>query len=269
MRLHESNEIVENQEPTLLNVLNGASPDYAVVAQKGAAPELLDRFDAVFAREYGLSVEVLAMRYESNIKQNFSGAIQLAHRLVEQSESMAQQAEARAQQTQQRLAEREDALAQTQQRLAEREDALAQTQQRLAEREGELISVYQSKSWKLTWPLRIVNRQVKQSILRCNNGFLQLKDFLRGAARKVLLFLLNYIRSRPQRKPQVARLLAHFPKLDARLRAFAMWHKLGGHLTDRRTCTDLVSLSTLSRDEDDLSKSAARVLRDLKRAIKR
>lgn len=131
MRLQESNEVAENQAPTLLNVFSGASPDYAVVAQKEAAPELLGPFEALFDREYGLSIETLAMKYESNMQQNFSNAIQLTNCLVEQSQSLAQQADTRAQQADARVQQADARVQQLQQLLAEQEGELAKTQARL------------------------------------------------------------------------------------------------------------------------------------------
>ncbi|MFP3595009.1 hypothetical protein, partial [Chryseobacterium sp. SIMBA_038] len=50
---------------SLLEVIRGASPDYAVIAQKAADPDIKEKFAQVFAAEYGLSLERLADRYEA------------------------------------------------------------------------------------------------------------------------------------------------------------------------------------------------------------
>ncbi|WP_422394673.1 methyltransferase domain-containing protein [Pseudomonas idahonensis] len=65
LRLQESSEVVTAPSMTLMSVLGGASPDYAIVAQKQALPDILEHFDAVFQKEYGLSLEVLAHRYDA------------------------------------------------------------------------------------------------------------------------------------------------------------------------------------------------------------
>jgi SAM-dependent methyltransferase len=49
---------------TLHDVLSGVSPDYAVVAQKGAADDVLVRFDRPFNTSYGIGLRELANRYD-------------------------------------------------------------------------------------------------------------------------------------------------------------------------------------------------------------
>ena len=67
LRLQESKELAANESPTLNDVLRGASPDYAVVAQKVAPNETLVLFDQAFNQEYGLSLNILAERYDGSI----------------------------------------------------------------------------------------------------------------------------------------------------------------------------------------------------------
>jgi O-antigen chain-terminating methyltransferase len=63
--VQESIPLREEHGPTsLFAVLSGVSPDYAVVAQKGGDAGALASFDAVFAKEYGLTLEALANRYQ-------------------------------------------------------------------------------------------------------------------------------------------------------------------------------------------------------------
>lgn len=63
--VQESVPLREEHGPTsLFAVLSGVSPDYAVIAQKGAEPKAMADFDLVFAKEYGLTLEVLANRYQ-------------------------------------------------------------------------------------------------------------------------------------------------------------------------------------------------------------
>jgi len=66
-RFPESGELLSKARPTLLDVLYGASQNYAVVAQKEAAGEIMQRFDTAFASESGVSLETLAERFERRI----------------------------------------------------------------------------------------------------------------------------------------------------------------------------------------------------------
>ncbi|MDZ5601441.1 class I SAM-dependent methyltransferase [Pseudomonas sp. RP23018S] len=67
MRLQESPRLVDSLSPTLMEVLGGASPDYAIVAQKAPDDVDLSAFDAVFEGSYGLSLADLAQRYEASL----------------------------------------------------------------------------------------------------------------------------------------------------------------------------------------------------------
>ena len=63
--VQESVPLREEHGPTsLFAVLSGVSPDYAVIAQKAGDASTVDSFDAVFAKEYGLTLELLANRYQ-------------------------------------------------------------------------------------------------------------------------------------------------------------------------------------------------------------
>ena len=63
--VQESIPLREEHGPTsLFAVLSGVSPDYAVIAQKGGDAAALASFDAVFAKEYGLTLVTLANRYQ-------------------------------------------------------------------------------------------------------------------------------------------------------------------------------------------------------------
>jgi len=72
VRLQESSELASSEDVRLLDVITGASPDYAVIAQKNAPAEYLSLFDAAFNKEYGLTLDALAMRYDTEIQKRFS-----------------------------------------------------------------------------------------------------------------------------------------------------------------------------------------------------
>jgi SAM-dependent methyltransferase len=63
--VQESVPLREEHGPTsLFAVLSGVSPDYAVIAQKAGDASTVASFDVVFAKEYGLTLELLANRYQ-------------------------------------------------------------------------------------------------------------------------------------------------------------------------------------------------------------
>jgi O-antigen chain-terminating methyltransferase len=68
LRLQEPALLRDELTPvSLFNVLSAVSPDYAVIAQKQAEPNVLARFDTLFNQDYGLSLDVLAIRYQLHI----------------------------------------------------------------------------------------------------------------------------------------------------------------------------------------------------------
>lgn len=89
--------------------------EYAVIAQKNADPEFLNAFDELFAKEYGLSLDSLMIRFENRL----SGIDQRA----------------------------------------------TQAEQRATQAEQQLALILNSRSWKITKPLRtlgdIARRLVK------------------------------------------------------------------------------------------------------------
>ena len=66
--VQESVPLREELGPTsLFAVLSGVSPDFAVIAQKAGDASAMASFDVVFAKEYGLTLELLANRYQERI----------------------------------------------------------------------------------------------------------------------------------------------------------------------------------------------------------
>jgi O-antigen chain-terminating methyltransferase len=66
--VQESVPLREEHGPTsLFAVLSGVSPDFAVIAQKAGDASAMASFDVMFAQEYGLTLELLANRYQERI----------------------------------------------------------------------------------------------------------------------------------------------------------------------------------------------------------
>lgn len=72
LRLQESQDLQGIQNVALSHVINGVSPDYAMVAQKASTDDQQALFDLVFDKTYGLSLETLSSRYEAGIQQRFA-----------------------------------------------------------------------------------------------------------------------------------------------------------------------------------------------------
>jgi len=130
VRLQEGIGITSSRSLNLNDVLGGASPDYAVVAQKQGSEITGSACDQAFAAEYGVNAITLAANYTYQLDQKLHQAETKAH----QAETKAQQAETKAQQA----------------------ETKAQQAELLAK------SVLTSYSWKITGPLRWISSQVRK-----------------------------------------------------------------------------------------------------------
>ncbi|WP_236429394.1 SAM-dependent methyltransferase, partial [Pseudomonas syringae] len=95
MRLHEPPVLVNGGPVDLMDVLGGASPDYAIVAQKAASAEQTQCFDSAFATDYGLALDTLAKRYDEqalNRLQQIEQRNQHLEVLLEQTKQFTEQA---------------------------------------------------------------------------------------------------------------------------------------------------------------------------------
>jgi O-antigen chain-terminating methyltransferase len=122
VRLQESLELHSTKPPRLLDVLNGASPDYSIVARKKGKAKILAATKKAFNTDYGLTLENLATRYD-----------QEAEAKANQAEAKANQAEAKANQA---------------------EAKANQAEAKANQAEVALCAIYNSSSWQLTEPLR-------------------------------------------------------------------------------------------------------------------
>lgn len=122
IRLHESTELAQCEAPALKDIFQGVSPDYAVIAQKEAAADMLATTQMAFDQECGLTLETLSARYDVTTQLKV------------------QQAEARVYQLEFQASELEDQASQ----LA-----------------GQIYALVNSNSWKLTKPLRWVSEKLR------------------------------------------------------------------------------------------------------------
>ena len=130
VRLQEAPELRDAQDIGLLQVIEGVSPDYAVVAQKAALGSILSAFDSAFQTEYGLTLSVLAQRYESAWKER--------HVVLGQALEAAQAAtlcreEALRNDTQTRLDALRDELQAQAQRIVAQQQRVRESEQRLTQ----------------------------------------------------------------------------------------------------------------------------------------
>ena len=136
IRLQESPDLITKRDPSLLDVLGGVSPDYSVVAQKHAPHELLSDFTGVFEKEYGITLETLAERFNTRSKAD----TRKIDDLVKSMEDTVQKFDS--------LTVRLDEM------YADRERD--QIRLDLLNARSELLKVYNCRSYRITAPLRFI-----------------------------------------------------------------------------------------------------------------
>ncbi|MEP6789797.1 MAG: methyltransferase domain-containing protein [Ramlibacter sp.] len=143
MRMQESAALAERESLSLMDVLGGASPDYAVVAQKPPRAEDESRLAAAFLPDYGLSLETLAARYDTKLKED----VYIASVNALQAERQSRQAREF-----QQVADHQ--FHQIQLRLADNERYAREAYAASVHTHNALVAVHNSASWRVTAPLR-------------------------------------------------------------------------------------------------------------------
>ncbi len=204
VRLQEDPQLHTGAPLGLINVLEGVSPDYAVVAQKAAAPDTLVRFDAAFSARWGITLGQLALRYEDQLAGRDAEIHHILARVERHGTDLAQQlasAQAQAQ-------ELHHALARLDERIGRAEAHAAEMSQRV-------VDLLSSTSWRITEPLRramtlALRLRSAQREGRIGSG---IKTRVKGLVRRAGGAVLR----RPGMKRAARAVLRKVPALEARL----------------------------------------------------
>lgn len=215
LRLQEDPGTTGLPRVSLLTVLAGASPDCAVIAQKDSEETVLAHFDEPFTKEYGVTLDSLAHKYDNTITNSFS---HLADRID---------------QTQQHIATANDHLARALTQVAEANARAAQADAnaheanaRAARFEAEANEARRnfqviegSNSWRFTRPLRTLGK-VARWFVRGSKAWLTLTPASRPrrVLRTAIVYLKQKVHDNPRFKEKLMVVLAPFPGLTARLR---------------------------------------------------
>ena len=185
VRLQEPAHLLATEKTSLLDVIGGVSPDYAVIAQKEAEDGIIALTENAFGRQYGLDLETLAKRFDSQIAGSF-----------QQAESKAQQAESKAQQA---------------------EDAAGHWQTQANEWHDRLLATHASTSWKITRPLRAIKRLLAGDFAAFGGSTAAVKIKVKKTFRPVVSSGISYILDRPALRKALSPCLKCFPGLRQRM----------------------------------------------------
>ena len=219
LRLQESAELANREKVQIIDVIAGVSPDYAVVAQKSDIAEHMSLFDSAFSREYGLTLEVLASRYERRISD-----LEREHLEVYNSRSWRITAPLRA-----------------------AFDLLQRAQRKISPDVGTAPEL----RWSITNKITPTLSSVPQKTMR----------LIKGLASPLFVALIHFAMAHPELKAKALAVLSRYPDLMAKLYRFAAAKGIisGGsiaHISSRQTLEPL-----------GLTASSQAIYADLKEAI--
>ncbi|MBU2755767.1 class I SAM-dependent methyltransferase [Acidithiobacillus sp. CV18-3] len=221
LRLQESKELVSRSEVSLYEALHGASLDYAVVAQKNGNEEVIGLAKEAFDNDYGLPRDVLLNRWDERFNLILT-KITKASDLVAQANERAGIAEAQAAQASERAGIAEAQAAQASERAGIAESRADQANQTTMEISQQFNAVINSRSWRLTKPLRLAGKFARWFV-RGSKAWLTFAPGSRPrrVCRKALVWLMNKVRENPKLKTKSVIWLNKHPSLKQRLKRIA------------------------------------------------
>ncbi|MEB8057685.1 glycosyltransferase [Pseudomonas fulva] len=210
MRLQEPSPIPAAQDMRMLNVFHGVSQDYAVVAQKPAPQATLALFDSAFDREYGVTLDALAERYETKLQTRFDA--------LEQSTSTHYSALEQVREVNVEFAHSIDRFQSEFFQLKKEVDGLDERAGRDRSLQHQLkadIEVLGSSITQLDQRLSTIEQLLREREART------LLDSAKAAVRPVALKTLGVVLRNPTLRTNANRLLRRFPGVHHRLKLFA------------------------------------------------
>ena len=304
LRMQESQSISSLADDIdVTDIFFAVSPDYAVVAQKRAPDEQMSLFDQAFNKDYGLTIDDLALLYAKKDQQlaayehdrwqwlesewntakvridQQAGEIFALRDRAAQLESEWNTAKVRIDQQASEIFALKDQATQLGAQLSEKSHALDDERKkaiwlesewnaskvRIEDLNLELQSVYSSRCWRITAPLRAGF----DLLLRIKGIFVGFSHILRrkigSIAGPLLDRMVRFAIIHPSLKARALTLVHMCPRLDAWLYSFAQSR---GLIADSRS-PQTSSEAPVPLDLSDLSPDARRIYLDLKASMER
>ena len=248
-RLQEAPSLHGENDIGLLSVLEGVSPDYAVVGQKPAAPDFLHKFDAAFDAGYGITLHALAHRYESQERRRTA--------------NLTARTDARTDQhfrdLRYNLDKAEERIAQLELHNLVLEEQKKEFDYKVQQLNEQLALVFNSRNWKFGAPLRWADLQI--SLIRQ----MGLMTRLRMLRNKIAKAILRKAAGMIDRRPGIRKSFVHVIKVTG---LYGKMRTLHGKLGDASTQM-VMPVRSLDPNVSDMSERCASMYYDIKNSAAR
>jgi len=215
LRLQESKELIKQENINLVQVIEGASPDYAVIAQKKADDNILKHFDSIFKKDFGLSLNTLAEKFEHRLSKIETNA--------NEAKLTAEAAKVKAHEAQTKANESEFKANEAQAKANESELKVHEAEVRAHEAWHHYHTLENSNSWKMTKPLRIIGKGARWFVIGIKHWVtFSPTSRPRRVSKKTLIALKNYIHHHPKLKTKLLHILQHFPQIREKFRTIQL-----------------------------------------------
>lgn len=192
LRLQEDPSLHKKDITSLLDVLEGVSPDYAVIAQKNGEPQLMATFNPIFGQEYGITLQLLSNKFQRSINEIFEkeDEIKINHLNEKIKQYVNQIYEKEYTSITNRLSSLEHFEQGLSLKLEQVEAKIKKVESLPLECMTQLHAVYSSSSWRITAPLRRCMLKIRQ--LKTKALLLSPKPMLRNLLKEINQFLLTH-----------------------------------------------------------------------------
>jgi len=204
LRLQEASDILSKNDVKLHDVFSGASPDYAVIGQKGGLPESIKSIAQIAAPTRGASLSEVSAFYDAKMEKKLEALAGVDKRLVAQARQMTSTVDflsRRIEITSTELSSLRAELA------ASRAVAKAQADQ--------LLAVYESSSWKVTAPLRMAMGFPRRFVSAVREG--RVKSGFKRRVKDFLIRAAGVVNRNPRAAALISNALNNFPGIKKRM----------------------------------------------------
>ncbi|MGB9713307.1 MAG: class I SAM-dependent methyltransferase [Dissulfurimicrobium hydrothermale] len=263
LRLQQPIDVLTTKT-TLWNVFSGVSPDYAVVAQKGSSDAgMLSKFDSIFdiSKPVGTKIDQMALKYDEDRTAEKSQLLKALTEKLDQASNAIALLSSRLAETESRLQRAEDDVKAARERAEASERRAEMERERVGRLELELNAVYNSRSWRVTRPLRLVFHQAR--LIKGQGFAARTKTIVKSVAKPILVRSITFFDSHPALRSRCINFIRKFGLYD-NTRAFyrrVMYGRQEPQPAAARPVTDI--------ELQQLSPRAHRIYLQLKEAMER